>query len=260
MLLSIVYWVVVILSVSSTQNVCKADEPSGSTGYQPRVAVQLYLWLQDRQSRNINYWDDLDAILAEAEAGGARAVETFLDWFNTDERAERAGKLLAKHNLRLAGLYAPGVLYEEQAARKTIDGILIDAGRARKFAPIFIDFNPLPLPKNERKTDEQLATQVRMLNELGKKLAEMNMSMVIHHHDAELKHEAREQRYNVAHVDPKCGGFCLDTHWLYRGGLDPLTLVKETGPKIKAIHLRNSTNGVWDETFGPGDIYYVPSA
>ena len=51
-------------------------------------------------------------------------------------------------------------------------------------------------------------------------------------------------------------GFCLDTHWVFRGGQDPLTFVKEAGPKIKAFHLRNSKNGIWTESFGPGDVDY----
>jgi len=230
-------------------------------GYHPKVAVQMYVFTQDRFRRKIKFWDDLDNVLGEVKAGGADTIEAFLDWFETDERAEKAKKLLAKHNLKISGLYRGGVFHDEELAHKSISSILDSARRVQEFAPIYITVNPHPIrdkvTKYKPKTDEQLATQVKMLNLLGQKLAEMNMQLLIHHHDPEMRDNAREQRYNVAHLDPNYVGFCLDVHWIYRGGQDPMTLLKETGPKLKALHLRNSVNNVWTESFGPGDIDYV---
>ena len=82
------------------------------------------------------------------------------------------------------------------------------------------------------------------------------MQLVIHPNAPEIHFGARGYRYNVAHVDPKVVGFCIAIHLYYRGGQDPLTLTKETGRKIKAVHLRNSKDGVWTESFGPGDVDY----
>ncbi len=229
--------------------------------YNPRVAVGLYAWVQHRGSEGTNLWDDLDAVLGEVRAAGFRAVEGFLrDFFGSDERTERTRQLLAKHKIVLAGAYTGGKLYEEAAGQKTIESIVTMARRTRLFPNIFIDVNPDPLPGGKKKSDQQLATQVRMLNLLGKRLAELGIQLVIHQHAPEIHHGAREHRYNVAHVDPSVVGFCIDTHWFYRGGADVLALTKETGEKIKAVHLRNSKDGVWTESFGPGDVDYVAIA
>lgn len=230
-------------------------------GYNPRVCVGLYAWVQNRAQKGTNLWKDLDAVLGEVREAGFRAVEGFLqDFFGSDERAERARQLLAKHKIVLAGAYTGGKLYEEAAGRKTVAAIVEMARRTKPFPNIFIDINPDPLPGGKKKTDKQLATQVRLLNQLGKKLSEIGIELVIHQHAPEIHHGAREHRYNVAHVDPAVVGFCIDTHWFYRGGEDPLALTKETGRKIKAVHLRNSKDGIWTESFGPGDVDYAAIA
>jgi len=237
-----------------------AREAGIGDNYGPRVAVGMYVWRQDRARRQIDYFDDLDAVFAEARQAGAEYVEDFLSLFDTDQRAETTIRLLKKHKLKLAGLYTNANLDDEKEARKTVDDILIKAARAKSLGHFFIDVNPRPLPQKALKSDKQLETQVRMLNLLGNKLADMGLQLVVHHHDAELKQNAREHRYNVKNVNPKYVGFCMDTHWVYRGGLDPATLLTEAGPKLKAIHLRNSVNNVWTESFGPGDIDHAPIA
>ncbi|MBN1343182.1 MAG: sugar phosphate isomerase/epimerase [Phycisphaerae bacterium] len=234
-----------------------AAEASKEKGYNPRVCVGMYAWVQDRAKKKTSLWEDLDAVLGEVREAGFTYVEGFLnDFFGSDERAKRTKQLLEKHGVKLAGLYTGGKLYEADAGRKTVATIVENARRAGQHRGIFIDINPDPLPSGAKKSDEQLATQVRLLNELGKQLAGMGMQLVIHQHAPEIHHEAREHRYNVQHVDPKYVGFCIDTHWFYRGGQDPLALTKETGEKIKAVHLRNSKDGIWTESFGPGDIDY----
>jgi inosose dehydratase len=234
-----------------------ANGESAGRGYKPRVCVGLYAWVQDRAKKGTSLWADLDAVFGEVHAAGFNAVEGFLgDFFGSDERAERTRQLAAKHKILIAGLYTGGKLYDEEAGKKAIASIVEQARRAKASPNPFIDINPDPLPGGAQKSDEQLATQVRMLNDLGKQLKAIGMPLVIHQHAPEILHNAREHRYNIAHIDPTCVGFCIDTDWFKRGGQDPMELTRETGRKIKAIHLRNGKDGVWMETFGPGDIDY----
>jgi inosose dehydratase len=54
--------------------------------------------------------------------------------------------------------------------------------------------------------------------------------------------------------------FCLDAHWIYRGAGNSTVAVfdvlKLYGPRITELHLRQSVDSVWAETFGAGDIDY----
>ncbi|HSA26234.1 MAG TPA: sugar phosphate isomerase/epimerase family protein [Phycisphaerae bacterium] len=239
-----------------------ATKPApASADFRPRVAVQTYVWAQDRAAKKLDFWADLGNVFIEVAASGATHVEGFLDWFDTDAKAHRAQELLKQHALTLVGAYAGGVFHEEAEARKTIDVILKQADRAKqRCGKIFIDVNPQPLPNRAAKSEAQLAVQVAMLNLLGHKLADKGMSLVVHQHDAEILNDAKELRYHIAHLEAKVVGLCLDTHWVYRGGQDPLTLLMEAGRKVRVLHLRNSVNGIWTESLGPGDVDYAAIA
>lgn len=80
------------------------------------------------------------------------------------------------------------------------------------------------------------------------------MSLQIHNHTPAIINNARELRANCENTDPSLVGLCLDTHWVMRGGVDPLSLIEEYPDRIKSLHLRNSKDGVWTEAFGEGDI------
>lgn len=66
-----------------------------------------------------------------------------------------------------------------------------------------------------------------------------------------MTENAREWR----HLFKNTGvSFCIDTHWVLRGGQDPMSIVREAGQRLASLHLRNSRNNVWTESFGDGDI------
>jgi len=225
-------------------------------GYDPRVAVGLYAWVQNRSQKGTSLWDDLDAVLGEVRKAGLHAVEGFLNFYSTEERAERTERLLRKHGVVLAGLYTGGVFHEEKAAHETIENIMTQVRRAKHYPQMYIDVNPSPLPKAKQKTDEELDVQARMLDLLGARLQMMGLPLVIHQHKPEILHEAREHRHNVSATDARYVGFCIDTDWVFRGGQDPVTLLEEAGRRTWALHLRSSKDGVWTETLGPGDVDY----
>jgi inosose dehydratase len=69
----------------------------------------------------------------------------------------------------------------------------------------------------------------------------------------------------LQNTDPENVAFCFDTHWVYRGSenseLAVFDILKMYGDRIVELHLRQSTNGIWNETFSaPGDIDYTAFA
>jgi inosose dehydratase len=62
-------------------------------------------------------------------------------------------------------------------------------------------------------------------------------------------------------TDPAHVKFCLDVHWVFRGCGDSqvaiFDVLEHYGERIVELHLRQSKDGVWTETFGAGgDIDY----
>jgi len=86
------------------------------------------------------------------------------------------------------------------------------------------------------------------------------MTLAYHNHDVELQFAAREFHHMMIGTDPDALSLCLDAHWVFRGAghsevalFDVLTLY---GSRVSELHLRQSTENVWSETFGDGDIDY----
>jgi inosose dehydratase len=94
------------------------------------------------------------------------------------------------------------------------------------------------------------------LNRLGQHLKERGMRLMLHAHDPDMADGAREWRGNLHHTDPKLVWMCIDVHWVYRGKQDPMELLLEAGHRIAGLHVRNSIDGVWSESFGDGDVDY----
>jgi inosose dehydratase len=89
----------------------------------------------------------------------------------------------------------------------------------------------------------------------------MGLVLAYHNHDAELRAGGREFHHMLTATKAEHVKFCLDAHWVYRGCQDSsvalFDVVEHYGDRIVELHLRQSTGGVWDETFGKGDIDYA---
>lgn len=149
-----------------------------------------------------------------------------------------------------------GTLHESGAADRTIAEALEYAEVAQRLGVKAVNTNANPKAGRAAKTDEELAVQAAALNRFGEKLRDRGLSFQLHSHDPELQQNAREWRYMLTHTDPKLVSLCADVHWLFRGGQDPYALLAEAGKRVASLHLRNSTNTVWSESFGEGDVDY----
>ncbi|MCG3197894.1 MAG: Inosose dehydratase [bacterium] len=214
------------------------------------VAVQLYVF--GEASRHPN--EQLDEVLATVKRCGYSQVQAWLDYFDSEESAKVLDNLLKKHGLTLPAAYSGANLHDPEQAEKAIASILSRAKRGAEHGLRVVVVNPDPI--QGEKTDDQLMTQAKNLDRLGKALAELGLRLAIHQHAPEMASGAREWYHMLRNTDPERVFFCLDTHWVLRGGQDPYQLLEDAGNRVIDLHLRNSTGGVWAEELGDGDIDY----
>jgi inosose dehydratase len=153
-------------------------------------------------------------------------------------------------------VYQGGTFHDPEAAEHSIAQILTTADAARDLHAEWINTDCNPKKGHERKTDSELAIEARYLNRLGQHLKERGMRLMLHAHDPDIADGAREWRSNLHYTDSKLMWMCMDVHWVYRGKQDPMELLREAGRRIASLHVRNSINGVWSESFGDGDVDY----
>jgi len=238
-----------------------ALSPAGLRGavYHPTLAAQTYIWLLEMRARNKPLSEGLEEAFSTTRRAGFRHVELMSEFLQPDIR-ERSVALLKKHGLEPAIVYTGGPLHERQAAAETTARVLELARLSHAAGARAINFNPAPKSGDERKSDAELAVQAESLNELGKELQALGMRLFCHHHLPEMRENAREWRYEMEHTHPRLAAFCIDLDWAFRGGQDPLALVRAAEGRLGSIHIRNSRKGVYLETVDEGDIDMAPIA
>jgi inosose dehydratase len=223
--------------------------------YQPKLMLQPYVWTQVFQEEKIALADGLDRMFGESKRAGYNRIE-LRDAFLTSELRSRTADLVRKYDFEVPVVYQGGAFYEAESADRSIANILQTADRARDLHTEWINTNCNPKKGRERKSDLELATEARYLNRLAQHLKERGIRLMMHEHDPDMADGAREWRSNLHNTDPKLVWICLDVHWVYRGGQDPMELLHEAGHRIASLHVRNSVNRVWSESFGRGDVDY----
>ena len=223
------------------------------------LATNAYSWhvFYQREGRDFN---------ASLDQGFKDVAASSLDGFEPGvggaEEIQRLVPLLKQHGLEMRSIYVNSSLHEAAEAERSIAQILAVAKNVRPAGTRLIVTNPNPIRWGgpENKTDEQLRTQAAALDRLGKELAALKMSLAYHNHDIELRQAAREFHHMMAGTNPRYVHLCLDAHWIYRGaGNSAVALfdvVQLYGERVNELHLRQSQNGVWSETLGPGDVDY----
>jgi inosose dehydratase len=214
------------------------------------VAVQLYVFGEAARAPGAKF----EGVLETVKRAGFSNVQGWLDLFDSEEDANQLVATLSKFGLRMPAAYHGGAMHTQEGADETLTLVLRRAAIAKDHGLEIVVMNPDPIGRE--KTDEELALQSRNLNQLGARLRELGLRLAVHQHDPEMKSEAREWYHILHHTDDDKVFFCLDLHWVYRGGQDPYRLLRDAGKRTIDLHLRNSVDGVWAQDLGEGDIDY----
>jgi sugar phosphate isomerase/epimerase len=224
--------------------------PSRST-----LAVEGYIFQQYAESLKQPLEAVIPNALRMAQAAGFRNIELNTAFFAPAGRA-RTLSLLRSGNLRMPATYVGGAMHEADKADQTIARALELGEICRPFGCKAIVNNPDPKPKDQPKTDAELAVQAESLNRMGGTLASHGFELRIHHHTPQLENNAREWRHILQHTDPEYVHMCVDVDWAYEGGFEPIPFLGEVGSRLREIHVRSARNKVWLEDLEDSDIDY----
>lgn len=222
------------------------------------LSTNTYPWMTFYRREGGEFESDLPRAIAEVKQSGADHFEPnlkSLDYVDTlsDE--------LQKQGIGMQSVYVNSELWDKEKAKVSMDWVLAIARQAKKrMGTQVVVTNPSPIQwgGSENKNDEQLETQRDALEALGQGLNTEGMHLAYHFHDPEFREGAREVHHMLAATSPKYVKLCLDSHWAFRGaGNSNVALhdiIRLYGNRIVELHIRQSKEGVWTETFGEGDI------
>ena len=220
-----------------------------------RLSVEGYIFQQYAARQGKKPADVLEEIFPMARKAGFQNIE-LNQGFLTRELRSRVLDLVKANGLRMPSVYVGGAMHQRGLAEQTISQALEVAALCKSFGCRAIVNNPDPKPNRVPKTNAELAVQVKMLDLLGRELADRGCELWTHAHAPQMADNAREWRYNLRHTDPRFVWVCLDVDWVYQGGQDPMDLLREAVRRVASLHLRNSRHKVWLESLTNGDINY----
>ncbi|GAB4041091.1 sugar phosphate isomerase/epimerase family protein [Spirosoma jeollabukense] len=223
------------------------------------ISCNAYTWGTFYEREKKQWMADADASLSEYVKTGLTAYEP--PFTNVDE-VKKLAPYLTKYQLAMPSLYVNSSLHRTDEAQKSIGSVLAIADAAKPLGVRIIVTNPSPIKwgSNDDKSDDELTEQAKNLDRLGAELRQRGMTLAYHTHAPEHRQAAREFHHMLLASDPKNVSLCLDAHWVYRGsGNSQVALfdvLKLYGKRIVEVHIRQSKNGIWQETFRDGDIDY----
>ena len=223
------------------------------------LSVEAYIFMQYAQSLKRPLSGVLDEVFPMARAAGFRNIELNQAFF-VPAIKDRVLKLLHEQSLRMPSVYVGGPVHEKEGADRTIAQALEIGRLCQTFGCKAVVNNPDPKPKDEPKTDGELAVEAKSLNRMGRALSEAGLALRIHHHTPQLENNAREWRFILKNTDPELVGICVDADWAYQGGFDPLAFLQDVGRRLQEIHVRSSKNKLWLEDLEDSDIDYYKIA
>lgn len=223
------------------------------------ISCNGYNWITFYQRAGKVWGQDWETCIEDYARSGLKALEPSIG--NADD-LNKLIPVLKKYDISLPSIYVNSILHETKEADISIQRILAIADRVKLEGTKIIVTNPSPLKNGARKIEAELACQVEKLNMLGSLLKQKGITLAYHTHDVEFRENAREFHYVLQNTKPENLAFCMDVHWVYRGSGNcektVFDILETYGNRIVALHIRQSKNGIWTETFsGKGDIDYV---
>lgn len=206
--------------------------------------------------------DRLLAILKEMKAAGYEGFETnnasVRDAF--DDPAPLAAEI-RKSGVELIGLHMSARFTADTVAkdRESIEQVA-RATRGLGGTHVFVSGPGVPRDADGKLVREALERRCEELDRAGKQCREMGLRLCSHNHERELDNNAEEMRAVLAHTGPANVWVLLDLAYVFVAGLEGSALIREFGPRVAAVHIRDMVGPKQEVMPGQGKIDYPATA
>ncbi len=228
-----------------------------------KIYLQEYPWRTFMEREGIDWHNEPIKNYQQLLSSAFKKLEPVIDSF---EYFEVVKSSIDWKSFDIISVYLNAILHEQKSLNQKIGQVREIAKFYAKLGAKIIIINPSPISWDDvvDKTDDELNTQVKALDLLSKSFAEMGLLLAYHNHDAEMRNSGRELHWMLQKTNPQCLKYCLDCHWIYRGGgnnsRELFRIIDLYADRIVELHVRQSANGIWTEAFKEGDIDYLKIA
>jgi inosose dehydratase len=185
----------------------------------------------------------VEAAIRDIAALGFYGIELFGNQIEAMEAHGGIGALLEKHHLPLISAYCNANLSDPAQRKDSIAKTLDWAKLIKKYNGKVVVVGPNGVRRNTYDFKAHKDDIVTTLNELGKAVADLGLTAVLHQHTGTCV-ETRDETYAVMEaVDTKVMKFGPDIGQLQKGGSNPVQVVKDFLPLVQHMHMKDYSGG-----------------
>lgn len=155
------------------------------------------------------------------------------------DKADELKDLLKKSNLQLAMFSSGNVNINPQEEKSQLETHLNHARFVKSLGGKAIQLTNDSRPKDRLPTTDELKRQAKLMNEIGRRTADVGVQAVYHNHMHQLGETPEEVDMILQSCDPKHVKFLLDIAHYWQGGGDPAKAARQYKDMIYALHIKD---------------------
>lgn len=105
------------------------------------------------------------------------------------------------------------------------------------------------IPLNLIGSKENYINFAKKMDDMAVRLSEQGIQLYYHNHHVEFQKFDGEYALDIMKNNSKNFGFELDVHWIHRGGLNPVNVIKNYKGRVDILHLKDYRIGAMDLSF-----------
>jgi sugar phosphate isomerase/epimerase len=217
-----------------------------------RGVVGAHPWVYAATQPKYDITPVLPQIFADMAAAGIQAIELMHSALRPDDAVQRIAGLTQEHRLPVLGASFGGAMWDRTKHQEVWDDAQWVIPRLAQLGGRTLGVSVGAAPK---KTPAQLDAQAELLRKMITLCQSHGITLNLHNHTYEVVDNLHDLRGTLARIpDVKLGP---DLNWLVRGGVDPVSFLRQYGKQVVFLHVRDQkADGKWSEALGEGDMDY----
>ncbi len=222
-----------------------------------RCIIGAHPWVYAATQPRYDITPILPQIFADMSYAGFDGIELMSSAILPDSAVERIGELSQKHKLAIIGASFGGQMWDRQQHTAILSEAETAIPRLAKLGGRTLGISVGSVGRGKPpKTPEQLDAQADLLSIILGLSSAHGIVPNLHNHTYEVENNMHDLKGTLERVPQvKLGP---DLNWLLRGGVDPAAFLRQFGPQVVFLHLRDqSKDGRWSASLGEGDMDYA---
>ena len=186
------------------------------------------------------------AVLEDLKAAGYEGFETnFRSLEHSFDDPSPMRREIEARGVPLIGLHLGAGLFDPKTLDREREQILRSARATKALGGehVIVSGRQLPAGKDGHASREASAAKAREAERIGAELRAIGVRLSIHNHTHEVAHNAEELRRLLDETTQENVGLLFDVGHVHHGEVDVTAFVREHGPRITGLHVRDVKNG-----------------